>query len=438
MKKNVIKKIASTVLAAVMVTSIGFASFAATDDDEVFPNPNTDQNQEGWIITTEEAEGLGAVTYKVYFDRPDATVTPQNSNRLATQFTYTIAPGTAIAPTATTWEIKAGPAGGALFDTGDNATDAFVINAGDDADPDLIKVTFETSEFTGGAGIYRYVITQAAMTDEQAALKIEAEGAVDTWVTGAVTRYLDLFVTDDNIIESAVLSRAAEAPAIQEAQGAQEGEEEAVYAQKTDGFHNRETLYPFDIVKTVTGSMANSTKKFPFSVQLIYTEPTTGNDANTTATGLIAYYTIEDADGDEGELQQITVGAAATTIEIAANEKIHFYNVPATVKVDVTETIAAGEGYTIKATVAGNTLTEVANSNNTSDDSNPCHANGAVSAVVTASDATTGTITYNNIRNAISPTGVILRYAPYIIMIAAAAVLVVMVVKSKKKNEEEA
>ncbi len=63
---------------------------------------------------------------------------------------------------------------------------------------------------------------------------------------------------------------------------------------------------------------------------------------------------------------------------------------------------------------------------------------GAVQAVVTASDATTGTITYNNIRNAISPTGVILRYAPYIIMIAAAAVIVVMAVKSKKKNEEEA
>jgi len=437
MKKNVIKKLASTVLAAVMVTSIGFISLAATDDDEVFPNPNTDQNQEGWIITTEEAGGLGAVTYKVYFDRPDATVTPQNSNRLATQFTYTIAPGTAIAATANTWEIKAGPAAGALFDTGDNATDAFVINAGDDADPDLIKVTFDTSKFTGGAGIYRYVITQAAMTDEQAALKIEAEGA-GTWGTTAVTRYLDLFVTDGNIIESAVLSREAEAPAIQEKQGAQQGEEEAVYAQKTDGFHNRETLYPFDIVKTVTGSMANSTKKFPFRVQLIYAEPETGNDANTTATGLIAYYTIEDADGDEGKLVPITVGAAATTIEIAANEKIHFYNVPATVKVDVTETIAAGEGYTIKATVAGNTLTEVANSNNTSDDSNPCHTNGAVQAVVTASGAATGTITYNNIRNAISPTGVILRYAPYIIMIAAAAVLVVMVVKSKKKNEEEA
>ena len=433
MKKNVMKKVASTVLAAIMVSTVGFTALAATDDDEVFPNPNTDQTQDGWVITTDEADGLGAVTYKVYFDRPEADVTPQNSNRLATQFTYSIAPGEAMDASTTTWAIKAGPAGGALFGNGANATDAFVINASDDADPDQITVTFDTTKFTEGAGIYRYVITQSALSDEQAALMIEAEDEVDDWGTGAVTRYLDLFVTDGNIIESAVLTRTAEAPVIQEAQGADEGEEEAAYATKTDGFHNRETLYDFDIVKQVSGTMANSTMKFPFSVQLSYTEPTP-NDGNTTANGFIAYYTIENASGTEGALNEITVGATASTIEIAANEKIHFYNVPATVKVDVTETIAAGEGYTIKAAVEGNTLEEVAGSNNTTGEA--CHANGAVAAVVKASDAANGVITYTNIRNSISPTGVILRYAPYIIMIVAAAVLVVMVVKSKKNSEE--
>ncbi len=442
MKKNVMKKVASTVLAAIMVSAVGFSVLA---DSKSFPG---DGEETSVVISEDATNGLEDVTFKVKFDKD-----PSSAQLPVTQFSYTIAPGTAMGATGegvtpAKPAIYAGPVDGVLFDTGVAATptannittDEWSSAVGGGA-YDELKLDFDNTKFVGGAGIYRYVITQTALTDEQQDLQIKAYQSKDNsgekqWTTDAVTRYLDVYVDSTGKVTSCVMLTQADQPEMQEQN---DGSYEAAYpvADKTDGFENKETFYDFEVEKEVEGSMGNTVLEFPFTITTTYLDAQT-TDANTNATGVQIAYSILKADGTTKSSGTTTVGATLTDVMLAHGEKIVFEYVPATVQVSVTETVKSSEGYTITAETSGDTLTEDTNNTN-----QPIHTGALVVATVTAADSSAatyeiGNITFTNARQGISPTGVILRYAPYIIMIAAAAVLVVMVVKSKKNNEEEA
>ena len=142
-------------------------------------------------------DGLTSVTFDVKIE--SETNTPK------TKFTYTVAPGTAVDATANTPKINAGPADGAKFAEGANAA-TFVVN---DADKkETLTITLDPSKFTA-AGIYRYTVTQADLTDAQTAIGLVADDAA--------VKYLDLYVENGETgkkITNVILSNNADAPTI--------------------------------------------------------------------------------------------------------------------------------------------------------------------------------------------------------------------------------
>ena len=63
------------------------------------------------------------------------------------------------------------------------------------------------------------------------------------------------------------------------------------------------------------------------------------------------------------------------------------------------------------------------------------YATAADAITIGPANSKTNTLVVTNTLDEVSPTGVIVRYAPYIIMLGAAVALVVLVNKSKRHNE---
>lgn len=425
MKKNVLKKIASVSLAAAMVTAAGITSLA---DDVEFPAPG---GATSVATTSDDTNGMESVKFKVYFNKDT------DANYPATKFSYSISSGSAVALNANgnNPEIFAGVAGGATITTA--ATDAWnTVNSADATDQ--IQIDFDGSVFTA-PGIYRYVVTQTALTSEQADIGITAEEDVldtsttpgsltTTNVTTAIDHYLDVYVDKDNKVTAAVMLKDIEIPVLVDSDNDGVFDESAYNTiNKTDGFVNDLTLYSFKVKKMVDGSMSDPNKQFSFTTTVNYNDPN-GGDANTNASGMkFQYKTDEDNAYLEG-----TIGTAFDTA-LKHSEVLEVKLVPATAIVTVLENIQAGEGY-IVSIVDETDKTITITANNTTG-STPCKADATATGTVVA-NASVDTITFTNTRNEISPTGVIVRYAPYIIMIAAAGVLVVVATKSKRKTEE--
>lgn len=173
------------------------------------------------------------------------------------------------------------------------------------------------------------------------------------------------------------------------------------------------------VTKSVTGDMGDKNHEFPFTIMV-------------TNSGL-NFYSGEGSVGAE----------AAATTSLSANLKngesfvIKGLNPKATVM--FTETNDTPDEYTVNVTGATPTVTggAVAASANKATSalsvSNYDEVNSETS-VTTAPTASNSAITFTNNLDAISPTGVALRYAPYLAMMGAGVVALPLTLR--KKEEE--
>jgi len=306
-------------------------------------------------------------------------------------------------------------------------------------------VTFDFSNvvFTQGTGVYRYLITETVNAYTTAGI---VEGS-----TGHV-RYLDVYVKQapaDTFASDSIANKdkwdvygfALFAPTnanIASALG------EGIY--KTTGFvadqsKTADAYYTYNvtITKNLVNDSFNNSHKFPFKVDFTNTSvtanvlPIVSTAATTETVPSLTAGNINDMDVDE------TSGMA-----IANGGSVKFTGIPAgtTLKIDEKNDVT-GTTYTVTTTSTGSAAfvnysnlnvvsgwaADVANNDNDVTVTLATKANGD-----NMSNDSDVAVTFTNTLTNISPTGVTLRYAPYLAMMGAGIVALPL---SLRKKEEE-
>lgn len=155
-------------------------------------------------------------------------------------------------------------------------------------------------------------------------------------------------------------------------------------------------VHSVTIKKVVKGNQADLTKKFDFSLNM-----TGGEDGET-------YKVVTPS-----EETSITTGNTISGIKMGNNNEITVYGLTKSDVYKVVEESYASEGY--------KTYVDAQSGNETRE------------ATGNATDANV-TKTFYNIKNADTPTGIIMSYAPYIAMLAAACILAVVFFNRRRED----
>lgn len=366
-----------------------------------------------------------------------STITTNEGSTPKTAFTYTVAPAAArtVSDTNSRLTTYAGIANAVLFSNdGDSIKVPFAAN---DNQED-VGLKFNAGLFTQ-PGIYHYTITQSALSDEQKAIGLRGDKDPQ--------KSLDVYVSkkgNDMIVTSVVLAQKDETVVINGS--------ESVEASKVSGFTNAfgpddpdnppvdpddpdnpnppdpdDPDVPYSTVnktvtlaKTVTGAMGDTQMQFPFDVTISYDE---GTDSDTTLEGMNVTVFKTSANGAKDAGTTMTFGANAVTrsFTLAHGETLSVvYPKAATVKVQ--EKTDAAEGYSITGSIDG---TQDAILNGT--------VNADASGMAKTMEESDIAFAYVNDRDTISPTGVVLRFAPYLLILAAG--LAIFFVSRRKADE---
>lgn len=154
-------------------------------------------------------------------------------------------------------------------------------------------------------------------------------------------------------------------------------------------------VHSVTIKKVVKGNQADLTKKFDFSLNM-----TGGEDGET--------YKVVTPSGD----QSITTGGNISGIKMGNNDTITVYGLTESDVYNVAEANYDSEGY--------KTYVDAQSGNETRE--------------TTGNGKETKTRTFYNIKEATTPTGIIMSYAPYIAMLAAACILAVVFFNRRRED----
>lgn len=427
-----LKKIEAIIIAIMMIAMVGIA---LADNGTFGDKTNPSENKGTWTLNTEKyTTGITTTTFNVHFE-----TTGSNPSRPKTKFSYSISNGIAVSATGTTPSIYSGSVasnGAVTFTSNSSSTDAWdTVNS--NTEIDTISLSFDKTKFPH-AGIYRFIITETALTNEQSAIGIE-DGAVSGGHENNQL-YLDVYVGNIQVqgsnelsVTAAVLLTSMDAPTLSDETGSVEHTlETATYSNKTDGFYNKYTAYNVIISKNVTGDAGDQAMFFPFKLTLGYTEPSTNNDTYTTICGqsvtvtpstnsrVGSSYAIGSSSGTANEYTDIAIKHGGT-VTITGLSK--------TAVIQLMETIDAGEGYNITSSVS--------NMDSSAGITTSVHSESNYVTTGTVNGTPNATIAYTNNRESISPTGIVLRVIPYVLMLAAGVVLFLIFVAKRRKHTDE-
>lgn len=332
----------------------------------------------GMLGTTAFAEGANQTETTSVVSR--ATLTKKITKRAevyspAASFTFTITPGTAVAATSTTNEIKAGPAGGVTF--GGNATSTTiestpvlsdgqsttVITVGS-KDLQVNDASFKDTNGKWKPGIYRYNIA-------------ESVGNYEGITYDATTRYFDVYVTNNGIVSKSFMN--VNNPKVKD---------DGIITNDYDKNHEGE-INDLTIKKELAGNMPDDSEEFEFTVTI------NGNDNEK--------YNVIYSDG---KTTGTITSKTPATIKLKGGQSVKITGLSHSDTYKVEEKDYTAQGY--KTTYDAN-------------------KKGKISV-----DTTTTVI---NEKNAPSPTGVVLNYGPYILMIALAGSMAVFFLRKKNRKE---
>jgi len=411
------KKLTALLLALVMVLAMNATAFAAAD----LPANGK--------VTTGDTELT--IKKEVGFFAPDGTTI----NYPEITYTYDIVPVTGVNATikdaanhqAT---VKDGVAGAVTMGTDNTA----VIGPGSvDAKPAgtikddtfAIKVV-EPMVFTS-AGIYRYRITEAVSDMDKLGYE-EATNNKDD-------RYLDVYIgnkADGSGLEvkGYVLFYNADA------NKSFDGTDTTTLTQKTEGFVHEDKdpdndysddayldkykAYNVTITKEVTGAMGDKNNPFPFGVAI--------SDAPVTSDIVI---TVDDTSANSADPALVALANGEVTMKNIATLKhgqsVTIKGIPVGAKVSIKETNDTADTYTVSTEGLD---TPVSGSVTGGTDSGV----GDVKSDVVA----TKDVKFTNNLEDVSQTGVVLRFAPYALMLGAGIALFIILKVRKNKAVEEA
>ena len=240
-----------------------------------------------------------------------------------------------------------------------------------------LKITFDASKFSD-PGIYKYTVTETVPAESNKDIKYASPKTLYVYVK---------YVNGNKVVYAASLGDA-------------DGEVKEGNFTNTYRYNGGEPDKEFkDLViqKTVTGAMGEKNREFKFKVKI------------TSSSGR-AYYAAY---------------KSTSTTEIKLNSGSEYSDL----------TLKDGETFTIKNLAAGDIyLIEETDANQ--DGYSTKYKVGSADPVGELSDCEMGdeavTVTVTNNRDAVTPTGIFMNYAPYICMIAAAAVLAFVFLRRKE------
>ena len=205
------------------------------------------------------------------------------------------------------------------------------------------------------------------------------------------TRYLDVFV------QNKAGGTGLEVAYFVLASNANNTASSTSYTEKSDGFQNTYNSHTLTVKKEVAGNQGNRNQDFYFPITITNSEDTT-KKYNYTKTGGTGTFTFT-----SGTSQTISL-KHGETIEITG--------------------LTAGDTYTVSEDPAdGYTTTYKIDTGNET----------PYTTALTDSISADRTITFINTKNASTPTGVILTFMPYILMILAGFVVASLFLRRKRR-----
>lgn len=197
-------------------------------------------------------------------------------------------------------------------------------------------------------------------------------------------------------------------------------------------YYDLYTTYNVIVTKEVTGKMGDKSNFFPFQADI----------SNSIPGAAFTYSVTDNATNKDATKTQLvanagtkTLGSATATaadgLAIKHGGKINLIGVPsstaANVSVLVNEFNNTADQYKVTATDFGITADSILNASRATTASTP--------ASFKDDDANT-TFTVTNKLDEVSPTGVVLRFAPYLAMLGAGLLIVLVARRKKSENED--
>ena len=435
-----IKKIGALALALALVLALGVTAFA--DSTVVTGNYDANAGTNTTVVTTSGSESITLSKTIVYFN-PDGVAVREPD----IDYSYTIAPETMDGTTTVIDINNNSPVVVLTGATGGVATSATIsINPGTSVtattagSPKVYTtaLSVDMTKFTH-AGIYRYKITETN-TD----IAVASTGVLRASDANNEIRYMDVY------IKNGTSGLELQGATIFKVNSSIDGHATGVYTTKTIGFDVTQTsgydsdtgvdryyTYNLTFTKTTTGSLADKTHVFPIDVTI------------AKAVGLADNATVDVSVNSGNTLVSsptMTLGTSTTfQAKLKDGGELYVQGIPY---------------YPNESSPTYATVTSVKEDNDTADyytpsvttktnltDGSPAIAFDGNKINPSANKTTTGTVVFQaaqykpvlgitNTLEEISPTGVVLRFAPYVLMLGAAAALVILT--RKRRDAEEA
>lgn len=228
-------------------------------------------------------------------------------------------------------------------------------------------------------GVYKYSFSEVESTNTN--IKCDT-----------TTKYLYVFVALNNegkktITGASMISGTSKVPGITNE-----------YGKDKD---NKDTLHDLTITKDITGAMANMNETFTFKVKV------------TSADKKAKYKVVVTRKGEvDSKITFIDTNTEASINNIGKGDSIKIYS------------LAKDDSYTVEE-VGANTNGYTAKINGKADE------DGKINGEVADADVE---VKYDNNKEAVTPTGIIMNYAPYIAMLAAACALAVVFFNRRRED----
>ena len=437
-KKGLLKKAVGILAATSMVATMSIAAFA--DDAEV----QTDGTQ-----TTSSATVSMLKTIKLVDENIDggSYISKHCPN---VSYTYTITAPTAAELVAAHGEdnseisLKAGNTAAVnsttatlSYTSAQSDNDSNDKNAADGLVSRYVEFTFDSTQFTE-EGIYRYKVTESDPTGTDASLVENTYNAagggyvkeryIDVWViinndTPEIKGYTVVEKTKDQNDDDIYMKTGGYTETSYDEEGNKDGGTTSTTPDPVTGGNVGEdyrsvsqyTTYDLKVAKNVI----NSKKSFDFTINLsglIDTHKVWVNGTETTVSGTSLSTTTTLSNGGTYIIKGLPASAAYTISEALKSGDTNTYSVKAT------KTEKGGTATAIspsEATIGGN--------------GNPTSSTISNATAITSTGALTGdTVTVTNTCTSITPTGVILKVIPYVIMVVAGFAIIVFVARRRK------
>lgn len=429
--KNTMRKFSTVLLALTMIFAMSISAFAAQDTVgdatiEIKSGASTLNIPKTLIVTNPEEIKVYGPTVTYNFTASPATV--EEGTKVTTDAEYPDRTENDFA----TAVVKAGPVQGVTVTTQPSFTTAETAAATGTKGVELtsnIVVTTDISKFEK-AGIYRYEIKDETTDATLTAAGITRETNYDA------TRYLDVYIYNDSPSGlkiggyTLLKNNTKEVTGVNDVDVKSPGfisgsEKDATGKVTTKGGEPTDLYNTINVkvTKEVTGGLGDKTNMFPFTIAV----------SNSSLT----YYTTSDtATGVQGT----SGNAASISKSLKHDDSFLIKGLNPKAEVTYTETNNTEDTYFVTINDKASQVVNSINKEETAKNGTQTSAAQKVSNYVNCNTQSIAPSAYSEIKfinnlDEVSPTNVVMRFAPYLFILAAGMIL--LMVSRRRKAEQE-